>query len=463
MLFLPRKIKLVSMFQRKITKLFSEWRARTTKKALCIVGARQIGKTTAVREFGKSNYAHFVELNFAKDERAKMIFEGSLDVETVLTNLTAYVQKPLVAHHTLILFDEVQECPRARTAIKFLVEDGRYDYMETGSLLGVRTKEVVSQPVGFEEIVNMYPMDFEEFLWANGVQPTTIDYLRACIEKKETISDSVHDTMSRLFLLYLIVGGMPDVVGTYVGTKDIGRVVAAQKDILALYRLDIAKYSSSSERQKINRIFDSLPGQLNDRNRRFVLTDIDDNGRMNRYANSFQWLVDAGVALPCYNVSAPQMPLVLNEKYNLFKLYLNDTGLLCAASLGNVQYEILNGNVDVNLGSVLENAIAQELVANGFSLHYFNAKKYGELDFVLQDGAMVMLVEAKSGKFYKSHAALDNVLSVKEWSIGKSVVLCKGNVEEGNGVVYLPWYAVMFIRPPMIPYGSMYQVDVSGL
>ncbi len=349
------------MLYRKAYEKLKEWKQQTHRKALCIVGARQIGKTTIIREFGRREYQSFVEINFATDPKASEIFADSYVAEVLITNLTAYVQQPMEPYKTLILFDEVQECPQVRTAIKFLVEDGRFDYVESGSLLGQRYKEILSYPVGFEEIYRMYPWDFEEFILANGVQDSTIQHLRECFERLTPVSNSVHETMCRLFYSYMVVGGMPEAVRIYTETHDIGQVVSYQREILELYRLDIAKYAMGNDRIKIKAIFDSIPAQLNEKNRRFILRDIDPNGRQNRYENSFLWLSDAGVALPCYNVAEPKQPLQLNEKHNLFKLFHCDTGLLCAACMENIQWELLQGNMAINLGSILENMSLRQM------------------------------------------------------------------------------------------------------
>ena len=343
------------MLKRKVYDSLLDWKERnkTKKKALCIIGARQVGKTTLIREFARLNYENFAELNFVTDENAAKIFSGSLDAKTIITNLTAYVRRPLEPGKTLVLFDEVQQCPDVRTAIKFLIEDGRFDYIESGSLLGVKHKEVKSYPVGFEEIYRMYPMDFEEYLWANGVQPSTIDYLRQCFTDKTPVSQSIHDTMNKLLYSYIVVGGMPQAVATYVDTHDIGMVISDQRDILEQYRLDIAQYADGADKTRIKAIFDSIPAQLNEKNRRFHVNSLNKNARLTRYDNSFKWLDDAGVALPCYNVSEPQPPLQLNEKHSLFKLFMSDTGLLCTACMNNIQIDILNGCLNINMGSIL--------------------------------------------------------------------------------------------------------------
>lgn len=451
------------MLQRKAWNKLRTWHAGRSRKALMITGARQVGKTTLVREFAKQHYEHFAEVNFILDSSASDIFASSLDANTVIANLTAYLQQPLIPGKTLVLLDEIQECPRARAAIKALVEDGRFDYVETGSLLGVRSKEVPSYPVGFEETFRMYPMDFEEFCRANGVQSATLELLRDHFNRCEPVSESVHSTMMRLFSAYIVVGGMPEVVQRYVDTHDVAQVLSLQRDLLELNRIDIAKYADRREKGKIRAIYDAVPSQLDDKNRRFILASLSKEARLNRYENSFLWLVDAGVTLSCYNVSAPVPPLEANEKRSLFKLFMGDVGLLCAASLGNVQFDLLRGSLDVNMGSVVENVVAQELKAHGFSLHYFNSKHQGEIDFVVQSGSHVIPLEVKSGADWSRHKALDNVMSVGEWGLQEAYVLCSGNVSRSSGIRYLPLYMVMFLEPERLPDSLVFKVDLSGL
>lgn len=451
------------MLRRKAYKKLLEWKNQDIRKALCIIGARQIGKTTLVREFGRQNYENFVEINFVEDVRAAEIFSGNLNAEDIITNLTAYVRRPLEPGKTLILFDEIQKFPNIRTAMKFLVEDGRFDYIESGSMLGVRHKEVASYPVGFEEIYRMFPMDFEEFLWANGVQESTVDYLRKCFNDLTPISQSVHNTLNRLFYSYIVVGGMPEAVQIFVDTHDIGKVITFQNEILEQYRLDITQYADDSDKVKIRAIFDSIPSQLNDKNRRFYLNSLNRNARLNRYENSFKWLDDAGVALPCYNSNQPQPPIKLNEKHSLFKLFMNDTGLLCAACMDNIQFDLVNGNLSINMGSILENVIAQQLKSNGLLLNYYDSAKHGEVDFVIQNGMGIDLIEVKSGNDYKKHKALDNILAVSEWNFRNAYVLCKDNIQVEGKVTYMPWYMVMFISRPQMPKGFTVDIDISDL
>ena len=431
------------MLFREIMDSLVEWKNNPEKRALLITGARQIGKTYIIRAFGKKYYDQFIEINMITEPKAMLIFEGGLDADTLISNITAYTRKALVPGKTLIFFDEIQECPNARTAIKFLVEDGRFDYIESGSLLGVNYKEVKSYPVGYEERLQMYPLCFREFAIALGVQQQTFDLLEECYRNRSKVSDIVHQKMLELFRYYIIVGGMPAAVWRFTQTYDIGDVIRIQKDILNLYRQDISKYALR-DKTKIKDIFDNIPSQLNNENRRFLLSSVSSNARMERYQESFLWLSDAGVALPCYNVTEPKTPLQLNKKSNLFKLFLSDTGLLCAASMENVQFDILKGNLAVNMGSILENAFAQQFNKKEFSLYYMNKKKLGEIDFILQQGSEVVPVEIKSGNDFKKHSALNSLLAKEGWSVKEAYVFCKENVFTDNSITYLPWYMILF-------------------
>ena len=430
------------MLKRKVYQELLKWKENTEGKALCIIGARQIGKTTLIREFGKNEYEHFAEINFVTDEKATDIFKDKLTAEAIITNLTAYLQTPLEPGKTL---------------------DGRFDYIESGSLLGVRYKEVRSYPVGFEQILPMYPLDFEEYLWANGVQDKTLQYLKTCYDRKEKVSDFVHETLCKLFYSYLVVGGMPETVQIYIDTHDIAKAVQKQRSILDLYQMDKAKHAEKREKPKNKAIFDSIPAQLNEKNRRFKLNSINASARHIRYEDSFNWLADAGVALPCYNVTEPQAPLQISEKRNLFKLYMNDVGLLCASCMENIQFDLLMGNVEINMGSILENAFAQNLKSNGFELHYYDSKKIGELDFVLQKGLHTELVEIKSGNDFKKHLAMDHAMKVEQWEFEQSIVFSKSNVEKEADVLYLPWYMILFFMQEKEPEKLIYEIDLSGL
>lgn len=447
------------MLQRKANERFIQWKTQKNKKALLVTGARQIGKTHSIREFARSNYKKMLEINFIDTPSAMKIFDSDLDADTLITSLTAFSQEELIPEETIIFFDEIQECPRARTAIKFLVEDGRFDYIESGSLLGVNYKEVPSYPVGFEEVFQMFPLDFEEFCWANGVQKETVSYLKECFDNKKTVTEAVHQKMLQLFRYYVIVGGMPAVVQSFVDTHDIAKSVQIQKDILALYRQDITKYSKN-DKERIKDIFDRIPSELNSKNRRFSLADINPNARMNRYESSFMWLADAGVTLPCYNVKELTLPLEPNELRNLMKVFMNDTGLLCAMSIGNIQFDILQGNFEVNMGSIIENVIAQELICNGFKLRYFDRKNLGELDFIIQKNNSLIALEIKSGKDYHRHAALQKILYNEDLDINEGYVFCIGNIEIDGKTTYFPLYMIQFLKQVSLPEKLVVNVDL---
>ena len=434
------------MLYRKFYDELVKWHKQEKKLALLIDGARQIGKTTLIRKFAKDCYGdNFVEINFINTPSAKEIFAGDISVDAIISKLTLFLRRPLTPHKTLIFFDEVQECLEVRTAIKFLVDDGRFDYIESGSLLGINYKEIKSYAVGYEENRTMYPMDFEEFAIANGIQRSTFDLLKDCYEKRVPVDEFVHKQMMQLFTYYVIIGGMPAVVQEFVNSKDMGRVVGIQSDILKLYRKDITKYATTGK-EKITLIFDTIPAELNAKNKRFMLSDLAKSARMERYESCFNWLTDAGIALPCYNLAEPKQPVAINKQHNLFKFYMADTGLLCAMCSGDVQYQIVNGNYGINEGSIMENMFAQQLKSNGFNLYYFDKQKVGEVDFIVEQHAELVPVEIKSGKDYKSHRALDNLLAVDEYKLKESLVFCIGNIEAEDKVVYLPLYMIMFFK-----------------
>lgn len=420
-----------------------DWKTFSDRKAMIVTGARQVGKTYLIREFAQKEYENFLEINFVETPSAGKIFEESLDPNEIIINLSALASKPFIPGKTLIFFDEIQECPKARTAIKFLVDDGRFDYIESGSLLGVQYKEVPSYPVGYEQHVRMYPLSLREFFAAMGIGEDAIEYAQDAFLKDQPIPLAIHQKLKKAFLLYMVVGGMPDAVSTFVQSNDLNKTYQVQDSILNLYRQDIAKYANNKPHVKL--IFDCIVSELDKKNKRFKLSDLSKTARMDRYASDFMWLIDAGVGLPTYNVNAPVSPLSINTQRNLFKLFLCDTGLLSAQMSGQNRIDLLQGNVSINWGSALENAIAQELTSKSYSLNYFLKQKYGEVDFLIEKDGKVLPIEVKSGKSYKSHKALQNVLDVKEWKIKNSLVLCSDNVSKDGKITYAPWYCAMFL------------------
>lgn len=427
------------MLKRKIDTILKSWKNDSSKKALLIKGARQIGKTTSIQEFGKENYESFIEINFERNPELKDIFSESLDARTIILNMSAIGLGPFIEGATLIFFDEIQSCPNARTAIKFLVQDGRYDYIESGSLLGINFNDVSSYPVGFETQVDMHGLDFEEFLWAKGIGDNVIDELKRCYIEKSPINSNIHKAMMRHFREYIIVGGMPAVINKFLETSDMNKVIQEQTDIINSYRDDVKKYSGRNK-IKVQEVFDSIPEQLNKKNKRFYLAMLSKEPKMRTYEDSIMWLFDAGIAIPCFNVNAIEYPLSLNEKRNIFKVYMRDTGLLVAMSFKGIQKEVLNGDLEINEGSIIENILADVFSKNGYKLFFYDRKKPSsmEIDFVLQEGNKINIVESKSGSDFEKHSSLDALM--RTYSGLKPIVFCINNIEEKNDILYLPYY-----------------------
>lgn len=433
------------MLKRKIISEISKWKEETTNKALLIKGARQVGKTTIVRQFAKENYKNFIEINFEQMPLAKQAFDGNLDARSILVNLSVMGFGPLEPGKTLIFFDEIQSCPNARTAIKFLVEDGQYDYIESGSLLGINYKDVLSYPVGFEHELCMYPLDFEEFLWACNIGEEVIEMLRNCYTNLSTVPDFLHQQIMERYRQYLIVGGMPEVVATYLSNEDFNKTITNQKDILTGYRNDISKYAGK-DKLLVKSIFDAIPGQLSKQNKRFVLASIEKNASQRKYGAPTQWIVDAGMAYYSFNVGAFELPFPSHENLRLYKLFFVDSGLMCAMMLNNIQTKVLTGDIFVNEGAIAENYVAGELVKHGISLNYYDRKSKHELDFVFPEGNKISIIEVKSGKDYKKHPSLDMAQSMFADKIYRRIVMSGNNVEREDGTLYLPFYMSMFIR-----------------
>ena len=379
-----------------------------------------------------------------------------------MLRLSALTDVPMIPGETLIFFDEVQECPEIVTAIKFLVEDGQYRYILSGSLLGVELKDIRSVPVGYLSILEMYPLDFREFCEANRVSQTVMDKLKECFEKKQPVDELIHEKMMELFRLYLIVGGMPAVVDAYyIRTNNLKEVLRIQQGIVQLYYKDIAKYDKDNKLY-LDEIFSLIPSELNNKNKRFIMKDLNENFRFSRYENSFIWLKEAGVALPVYCVQEPELPLLLSKSTNLFKLFLSDVGLLASMYVDGLQLKILSREKDINFGAIYENVAAQELKAHGFELYYFNSKKQGELDFVIEYQKNVLPLEIKSGKAYTRHNALDNVLKEERYAIPQAFVFCYENISTQEKITYLPIYMIGFLEKEKIE-EYIYSIDLSAL
>ena len=430
--------------ERKIIKKLLEWKNTPQKEALLVCGARQVGKTTTIREFARRYYKHFVELNFEQTPEIQEAFAGNRDAETIIGKLSLMGYGPFVEGKTLVFLDEIQSCPNARTAIKFLVEDGRFDYIESGSLLGINYADVSSYPVGFESQIQMYPLDFEEWLWANGVGEQAIEMVRQAYLEERPLENFVHEQLMRHYRNFLIVGGMPKVVATYLENPDFAKTLHQQKLILDSYRLDIAKYAAENK-TKAKRFFDAIPSQLAKEKKRYILSDLEKTASMQKYEDAAQWLADAGVAYFCYNTHSLDLPFEQYENRNLFKVYMLDTGLLCSMWSGNVQWQVVQGDLSINEGGLTENFVAAELSKHGHLLHYYDHKSRNELDFLLKGDKTLNILEVKSGNNYKSHASLDNALKNSPDKIERSVVLCKFNLEKTENITYMPLYMAAFM------------------
>lgn len=450
------------MISRKIEKELDHFYTSNDKKALLITGARQVGKTFIIRNFGETHYENVIEINFLENKQAANLFENATGSDDLLLRLSAIADKPMVPGKTLIFLDEVQACKEIVTAIKFLVEESSYRYILSGSLLGIELKDIRSVPVGYMDVINMYPMDFEEFAIANGVSQRVIDSLRKCFEEKTPVDAVVHKKMMALFELYLIVGGMPAAVNKYLETNNLQEVLREQKSIINLYKMDISQYDPN-HKLYIEEIFDLIPSELNSKNKRFILKNLNENFKFSRYTNSFIWLKDAGVALPTFCASEPTVPLKLSQSTNLFKLFLSDVGLLAAMYMDDIQLKILNHEKDINFGSIYENAAAQELRAHGFDLYYFNSRKQGELDFLVELGGDVLPIEIKSGKDYMKHAALSTVMANKDYAIPTAYVFQNDNVSINGKIVYFPIYMLMFVEHGGLKNDLIYKIDLDGL
>lgn len=417
----------------------------STKKALLLTGARQTGKTYAIRQYAKHAGMQLVEMNFVLQPETRNIPRGAANVQELLLRISAFANRPLVPGKTLIFFDEIQDYPDIMTWVKALVDEGHFSYALSGSLLGLELQNIRSVPVGYMDEYQMYPLDFEEFIRNIGVTNEVIASVREAWEQQKPVDAYIHEKMMRLFNLYLIVGGMPAAVQKYVDTNDLQLVIREQKAILTLYKKDIAKYDPNNKLY-INDIFELIPSELNAKNKRFILKNLNEHIKFSRHENSFVWLRDADMALPTYNVEEPRVPLKLNELRNLFKLFQNDVGLLASQYAGGIQLQILQGDVCINNGAIYENAVAQELHAHSWKLRYFNSKKQGEVDFLLEQDSEIIPLEVKSGKDYQRHVALNNLLSNEQYHIRRAIVLSNDNVSTIGNVLYIPIYMTMFIH-----------------
>lgn len=435
------------MLRRKIEEYLRLW--KQGKYALLVDGARQVGKTFILKKFAEENFDKVIYLNLIENPNAAIALNGANGTADFMLRLSTLVDKPLVPYQTAIFIDEIQELKSLDivTMTKFLIDQGQYRFIFSGSMLGVELYDVASWPVGYLVHTTMFPLDFEEFLWACGVNQIVIDTAREAFEKRAPVEDFIHDKLMYMFARYLLVGGMPDAVNSFIESNDLNRVSLAHETIEQYNRKDITKYASVDDKLKIKEIYELLPEELNRKNKRFQLKDIENRKRGENIEYSFAWLEKAGVAIPVYNVSAVESPLRINSERQLLKLFHEDVGLLTYLLMDPaLKIKVLNNERGINYGSIYENLCAQLLKAHGFDrLYYYNNKRIGEVDFLVEMNGTVLPIEIKSGKDYERHSALNNLMNMKQMEIDEAIVFCNSNTYVRDKIVYMPIYMTEFL------------------
>ena len=444
------------MLYRKIKSYIEEHLKSNDDKILLIEGARQIGKSYIIRNVGTALYDNYVEINFVADDEGEKVFKNVHTTEEFYLNLSMVAGSRLDRYdNTLVFIDEIQHYPQFLTMLKFLREEHRYRFICSGSLLGIALKGTVSVPVGSVIPKKMYQLDFEEFLIANDFGKEAIEYLRKSFEQKRSLAPEVHDKVLGLFKRYLLVGGMPDAVNEYLATHNIVKVREIQEAIIVLYGIDASRYEEETARKLyIRRIYDMIPSQMENKKKRIVVKDIQnrEGDRFSNYVEEFEYLIHSGIAIASNAISNPKYPLAESQQKNLLKLYMNDVGMLSSRLYQYNVRPVLNDIAGINLGSLYESAVAQELKAHYNKLFYYDNKQKGEVDFLVDDSSTtsVLPVEVKSGKDYMVHSALNNLMAVPDYHIASSIVFSNDReVRTKGNILYLPIYYVMFMENRM--------------
>ena len=441
------------MLYRKIESSIVSHLQSGSDKILVIDGARQIGKSYIIRAIGQRLFTNYIEINMEIDKLGDRVFANARTKDDFYLALSTIAGNRMgQPHNTLVFIDEIQAYDHLLTLLKFLREDAKFTYIASGSLLGVTLKSTSSIPLGSIIIKHMYPIDFEELLIANGVGQLVIDTMHRHFAERKAMPDAIHHKLLDLFRKYLLVGGLPDAVKAFIETKNIATVRAIQNNIHHLYGVDAARYEEAHNRLKIQRIYSMIPSNLENKKKRVVAKDIEDKKgkRMTDYIEEFDYLISSGIALEVKAISKPSFPLIENSGKNLLKLYMNDVGILTSIFFGTNIKAVIDDVASINLGSVYETVVAQELRAHGFNLYYYDNKKTGEVDYLIDDTAhlSVLPLEIKSGKDYQVHSALDKFLQIKEYNINQAFVLSNAKeVETRDGVTYLPIYYIACIKP----------------
>ena len=444
------------MLKRKIETYLANWRMSEDRKPLVIKGIRQCGKTYIVQKFAKENYDNVVYMNFILEPDKKSAFTGNIDVDTIILNLSALIPgSRFVSDKTCIILDEIQECKEARTALKSFHIDGRFDVIATGSLLGVRgygqsnkKKEEEGQdsiPVGYETVIDMYPLDFEEFLWANGINDSVINSVKSCFENESAVPDGIHKAMMELLYRYVIVGGLPEVVNTFLETKNIELIYKVQRNLVAEYEEDMIKYADDADKAHIRECFESIPKQLAKENKKFQYSVVKRGGRASQYVGSIQWLEDAGIVQRCYNTTITELPLDGNSVKDCFKVYTTDIGILMAMLDYGTQADILKGNLLGYKGAIFENLMADFLHKSGHRLYYFHKDSGLELDFLVRfkGECIVLEVKAKTGKTKSMNTVLKNE---NVYHVNNAIKLGSYNVGREGKILTIPLYMGFLVQ-----------------
>lgn len=439
----------MAALQRKIDSILRKWKSKEDKKPLIIKGCRQCGKTFSVRNFASQNYDNVIYINFMEMDEYNIAFEKSRRIDDIILNITTIMEDKVKfeAGNTCLILDEIQECPEARASLKFFKLDGRFDVIATGSLLGVKgyghTK--ASIPVGYETIVNMYPLDFEEFLWANGIPTAAIDKLRECMENLTPVPEAIHNRMRQLLLHYTIVGGMPEVVKSFVSTKNMQTVLELQRNIIDQYEDDMLKYADDSDKPRIRKCFESIPKQLAKENKKFQYSMVRKGGKSSQFAGSLQWIEDAGVICRCHNLSIPELPLDGNAIEEVFKVYMVDTGLFVSMLEDGTQLDILRGNLFGYKGAIFENLIADIFTKMRRKLYYYRKDSGLEVDFVIRyDGECTLIeVKASSGNVKSTKTILAHP---EKYHVHRAIKLGDVNIGQSGQMTILPLYMAFLLN-----------------
>ena len=438
------------MLKRKMEQVLLDWKNTPDHKPLIVKGCRQCGKTYSVLDFARKNYEHVVYLNFFENPTFASVFSDSLEVDHITMMLSALMGREAIFEpgKTILVLDEIQECPDARTALKFFKTDGRYDVIGTGSLLGVQgygSKEPKSIPVGYETVIEMTPLDFEEFLWANGISEQIIDMLKVYLREERPVPDALHQRLRQLLLQYTVVGGMPDVVQTFVNTKRMDEVLQMQRDIVRSYEDDMVKYAERKDKSVIRECFQSIPKQLSKENKKFQYSLVKKGASASKFAGSLQWIEDAGIISRCYNLTITELPLAGNADQDVFKVYMRDMGLFVAMLEDGTQFDILQGNLLGYKGAIFEGLIADIFTKMGRKLYYFHKESSLEVDFVIRYKGACTLVEVK--------AVTGNTKSTKtilkhpeKYHVYHAIKLGDYNIGRSEQILTLPLYMAFLLR-----------------